>query len=215
MRSAWLVLAFASGCLRSTEFHCETSDQCGAGGTCQTSVGYCSFSDPQCGQRFGPQAGMLAGTCVTPEQAIDAGVDAKSLIDGPPGSNCPTGYNVIPNGTPGHRYKLLATPDQWMQQVAACNGQSTYLMVPNDATELGATDALAGAAGLYWIGLDDIANEGTFVTVKNAPAPYLLWMPPAPDNGPPPENCVEAITASAMMNDDKCNTQLPAICECE
>jgi hypothetical protein len=214
----WIIIAIAaSGCLRTTAYHCDSSDQCGAGGTCQSSVGFCSFADPECGQRFGPQAGQYANTCVTPEQGIDAAIDSKiPMIDGPPGSHCPTGYNTIPNGTAGHRYKLSPLNDTWMQQVTACGSQFTYLAIPNDPTELGALDTFIGLEPDYWVGIGDAGAEGTFVTVKGDPATYLPWQAPAPDNsGPGPENCVDVITAAAMFDDSKCNIQFAAICECD
>ncbi len=77
-------------------FHCERSDQCTGGGTCQLD-GLCSFADPGCpsGQRYGELAGGLSNTCVMgggdggadssqPEGdgSTDAMVDA--MIDAPP-----------------------------------------------------------------------------------------------------------------------------------
>ena len=212
MRATLILLAITTGCLRQTQFHCETSDQCGAGGTCE-SVGYCSFLDADCGHRFGPQAGTYANTCVG---ATDGGVDAKHDAPVDSSNHCAGGYNAISNGTAGHRYKLITTTDTWQVQHDACLGPFSYLAIPDDATELAALDALAGSIALYWVGVDDIATEGTFLTVKNVPATFLPWQPPAPDDAPPGEDCVEAITAVAMFNDDRCNnTQLAAICECD
>ena len=80
MRAAWLVIVVAvGGCLRQTEFQCASDSEC-AGGSCSTapnSVMYCSFSDPQCGERFGSQAGAYANQCVG-GVGIDAGtIDGK------------------------------------------------------------------------------------------------------------------------------------------
>ena len=214
MRATWIVIALTTGCLRQTEFRCETSDQCGTGGTCEQ-VGFCSFADPDCGRRFGPQAGTLANTCVG---GVDGGIDGMHVdaMTDTPTNHCPTGYNTIANGTPGHRYKLLATADNWMQQHDLCAGAFTYLVIPDDVTELGALDTLAGSNPLYWVGVDDLVTEGTFLTVKNVAATYLPWQAPAPDDQTPGEDCVEAITAAAMFNDVRCTpTQLPAICECD
>jgi hypothetical protein len=214
MRATWIILALTTGCLRQTEFRCDTNAQCGTGGTCET-VGYCSFSDPDCGRRFGPQAGTLANTCVG---GADAGVDSArvdAMIDGS-SNHCSAGYNPITNGTPGHRYKLIPNADHWQQQVDLCAGAFTYLAIPDDPTELGALDTLAGAISEYWVGIDDMATEGTFVTIKGPVATYLPWQPPAPDNQAPGENCVEVLTAAAMFNDDRCTpTSHAAICECD
>ena len=59
----YVVVLLSAGCLRATEYHCTSSDQCGTGGTCEAS-GYCSFADSSCGQRYGAQAGPYANQCV-------------------------------------------------------------------------------------------------------------------------------------------------------
>ena len=81
----FVVAMLATGCLRTTSFHCATSADCtngGATGTCQA-TGYCSFADGTCtsGQRYGGLSGPYANQC-TGGQA-DAGVDA--LPDAPAG----------------------------------------------------------------------------------------------------------------------------------
>lgn len=206
-------LCLLAGCLRATEYKCTTSDQCGAGGTCQAS-GYCSFADSSCGQRYGAEAGPYANQCVGTSGGLDAGTDSATSDAA---NHCPGSFAPIAGGTPGHRYKAIATANNWQLQVNACLAESTfaYLAIPDDAGELAALDTLAGASATYWVGIDDLMTEGTFLTVKNAPATFLPWDPPAPDDAGPGEDCVEAITATAKFNDQRCTTQLPAICECE
>jgi len=111
----------------------------------------------------------------------------------------------------------MATTENWQLQVNACLAESqfAYLAIPDDAAELAALDMLAGSASSYWVGIDDLTTEGTFLTVKNVPATFLPWDPPAPDDAGPGEDCVEAITAIAKLDDQRCTTQLPAICECD
>ena len=215
MRTSFFLIALLSaGCLRATEYHCTSSDQCGTGGTCQAS-GYCSFNDSSCGQRYGAEAGPYANQCVGGGGTVDAGTDA--FVPSDASNHCPSGFATITGGTPGHRYKAQPTTQNWQLQVNACLAESTfaYLAIPDDAGELAALDSLAGASASYWVGIDDLTTEGTFVTVKNMPATFLPWNPPAPDDAGPGEDCVEAITALAKFNDQRCNMQLPAICECE
>jgi hypothetical protein len=210
----YLVALLSAGCLRATEYRCTSSDQCGTGGTCQTS-GYCSFADSSCGERYGAQAGPYANQCVGSSGGLDASVDGTATLDAP--NHCPSSFTTIAGGTPGHRYKAQATSENWQLQVNACLAASTfaYLAIPDDAGELAALDTLAGASASYWVGIDDLTTEGTFLTVKNMPATFLPWDPPAPDDAGPGEDCVEALTATAKFNDQRCNMQLPAICECE
>ncbi|MGE5184048.1 MAG: C-type lectin domain-containing protein [Acidobacteriota bacterium] len=213
----WM-LAFllpAVGCLRNTAFKCDTSDQCGAGGTCQPTH-YCSFADSTCGQKYGPQAGDLSGTCVG-GTGIDAGVDAPGQMDAPMGDGgvtCPTDYVTLTGAPAQRRYKLLTTATDWVSQRSACNGTHTFLAAPENAAELAALDTLAGSATLYWIGVDDLQTAGTWLTVKNAMQSFLPWAPAFPTNNPN-DQCVEVVTASAQFQNDRCTTSLPAICECE
>ncbi len=217
---AWMfaVLLPTLGCLRNTSFKCDTSDQCGTDGVCEAQH-YCSFPDPQCGRRFGPQAGDLAGQCVTGGTGTDAGVDSPILpgdgsSDGG-GPMCPSDYMQLAGAPTNRRYKLIANATDWVSQRAACNGTHTFLAAPDSATELAALDKLAGITVLaYWIGVDDLAAAGTWVTVNNTPQTYLPWAPTFP-TGNPNDQCVDVITANAQFENTKCTTPLPAICECE
>src|SRR5438874_8172106 len=81
MRVMLLAVLASAGCLRETQFRCTDNSQCGASGTCQPAVGFCSFPDNGCssGQRFGDLSGGVAGTCVV----FDAG-----MPDAPPDAAC-------------------------------------------------------------------------------------------------------------------------------
>jgi len=198
----------ASGCLRTTSFRCESSAECtGTGGTCEP-VGYCSFTDAHCstGRRYGELSGPYAGRCVGDEPSVDSGVDAA----GPDASrgSCPAAYSAIGS----HFYGKLGAAE-WTAQRSACAAAApgTYLVVPDDATELGAVLALAGAD--IWVGINDLAVEGSFVTVLNAPAMFLPWGSAQPDNAPGGADCVSA-HADARYYDDRCTTGRVAVCEC-
>ena len=210
-----LILALAlGGCLRQTQFQCDTDTSCGTGGVCESS-GFCSFIDKNCdsGRRYGDSAGPSAGQCTGGggSGVVDSGVDGRQ-IDAPPG--CPASFTTVA-GAGTHVYKVIATTDMWTKQQTACRAftLNAYLLVPDDAAELAAIDAVAGAAQ-YWVGINDIATEGTYVNVLNMTQTFLPWQPPAPDNAGPGEDCVEAISASNKLNDDRCNTAHAAVCEC-
>src|SRR5262245_10557483 len=221
MRWTLIFAIAAAGCLRQTEFQCRNNSSCGGQGTCETSR-YCSFPDTDCasGRRYSSSAGSLSEQCVPGGSSIDGGVDSigppDSRVDAPP-AGCPSGYNALP-GITTHLYKLVTIATNWQTQQQGCRLTTTsaYLAVPDDATELMALDTLAGGAANYWVGITDSATEGTWLNVLGAPQTFLPWQPPAPDNnaGGPGEDCVEAITALHMFNDVRCNTSLPAICEC-
>lgn len=168
-----LVLANA-GCLRKTEFRCETDTACGAGGQCEAS-GFCSFADGECasGRRYDSSAGPLSGQCTSGDDpTTDGGIDSMGTPDD--GSidsgvtGCPAGYVAL-SAVPGHLYKVLPNGANWMTQQAECKltTSAAYLAVPDTIEELTALDMLAGASN-YWIGISDIATEGTWINSRSA-----------------------------------------------
>lgn len=227
LRASFIVSALAalsSGCLRQTSFHCETSDQCGAGGTCE-SEGFCSLPDPSCpsGDRFTDAAGALANQCVGGDPGSDGGIDAPpgdgapgdgAPVDGP-AAGCPAGYAEITGGQAGHRYRLLTAAANWQTQRDTCaaTSASAYLAHPEDAAELAALGTLA--ASTFWVGISDMGTEGTFVTLQGGAPPSSLWLPGEPDGGQQVD-CVAAMMSGGNYGfaDERCNQQYAAICEC-
>jgi hypothetical protein len=223
MRASWLlVVTFALGssaCLRGTEYRCSTNTECGTGGTCE-SIGFCSFPDTTCmsGERFGESAGDLANQC-TGMVGIDAGptdgpgIDVP-MIDSPP-TGCPGNYVTITGGQGTHRYRTIPAAN-WNQQRDMClaTTSSAYLAIPDDLGELQAIATLA-AQGRFWVGITDQATENTWLNTKGVAQTFLPWIAGAPDDGGPGEDCVEGIMATSQINDERCNTQYVAVCECE
>ena len=205
------------GCLRTTSYKCTTNAQCGGSGVCERDVGYCSFPDSSCGRRFGDSAGDLSNQCVAQDAGVtidvpisqhDAGFDAPPI-------NCPGDYLQLPT-SPAHRYKLLAAPAIWDDQRLACvSSFPTHLAIPDGTAEQMALDSLAGTTS-YWIGVDDIAQEGTFLTVLGAAPAFTAWASGQPDDKPnPTSDCALATPASHDWDDQKCGDSHIAICECE
>ncbi len=193
-----LAVVAAAGCLRDTEFKCTHDADCEAMGHCEA-VGFCSVVDAQCptGRRFSESAGQgLASTCV-------------SATAGNMGA-CPSDYVAV--GSSGHRYKRLAAVT-WDQAQAMCAQASpgTYLLIPDDATELAGLATIASPP--FWIGVDDLAAPRTFMTVKNVRAMFLPWASgePSTQSG---RDCVRAISATQIAT-DLCSSKRVAICECE
>lgn len=217
MRPVVMCLVFAAaasaGCLRNTEFKCRFDADCGITGACE-SVGYCSLPNADCagGRSYSDSAGQgLSNTCVgATNPSIDAGVDAQ-IIDGPP-AGCPSPY--APVGTSTHVYRRL-TGVSWDTAALNCKQTSTsaYLAVPDDAAEL--MDLATVAMGTpFWVGIDDKDKNDTFTTQKGNMATFLPWQTNPPDRGPPPTDCVTAISTTQITT-DKCGTTHTAVCECE
>ena len=199
MRWAVLGLAVAAtGCLRDTEFKCMQDSDCEAMGHCEA-VGFCSVIDARCatGRRFSESAGQgLASTCV-PASGGSAG-------------RCPMDYVAV--GSSGHRYKRLGAV-MWDQARAMCEQASaaTYLLIPDDAAELANLATIASPP--FWIGVDDLAAQGTFMTVKNVRAMFLPWASGEPSTQLG-RDCVRATSATQIAT-DVCSSRRAAICECE
>lgn len=187
--------AITAGCLRTTEFKCLQDADCGASGTCEP-IGYCSVPDAKCqdtGRSFGDSAGQgLASTCV------------------PAGDRCPADYVAVAGSK--HRYKRIATTS-WDLAKTACEqaGAAAYLLVPDDAAELGALAAITSPP--FWIGLDDLTARGTFMTARDVPATFLPWAAGEPSHRAGAD-CVRASSASQIAA-DVCSMRHAAICECE
>jgi hypothetical protein len=218
MRPIWiLLLASNAACLRTTEFRCSDNGECSGGGTCEA-VGYCSFADGSCsgGRRFDNTAGPFAGQCVG-ATGNDAGVDMMPMVDSGPDSptGCPSGY--MNAGAQPHMYKVIATATDWQTQVTACAATKpggAYLAIPDDATELMDIDGIATGHPQYWVGVHH-QNAAVYNNVKNVTQTFLPWAMGQPNNGPPPMDCVKALSATAEFATEKCNTSIVAICECE
>ena len=214
-------LVLAGGCLRSTTFQCETAEQCGGGNTCEPE-GYCSRPDPSCtesGSRFHESAGPYANKCVGTVIGDDAGPDdGPADDDAPPTVGCPAGYATLP-GAGTHQYKLITAAGTWDKQRGDClatDPTRAYLAIPDDAAEMTALSA-ASTAAFFWVGISDSATEGTFLTVKNATPTFLVWLAGQPDNagGGDGEDCVAGLSGTMNLQDDRCNRQYRALCECE
>jgi hypothetical protein len=136
--------------------------------------------------------------------------DVPDLVPDTPSGLCPADFQPLASGS-AHRYLVLAGPDDYASQRAACaaRGPSIYLVVPDDQAEL---DAMVQAAGgfTFWVGIDDRAIEGSFVTTKGAPATFLPWAAGEPSG----EDCV-LVASDGTFHDDDCLSAFPSACECE
>ena len=165
----------------------------------------------------GGDDGHSCSTCVSdaPTPPSDGSSDASDPTDAPITSGCPAGFASVAGGQGTHRYRLINATDDWTEQVAVCSATSSsaYLAIPDDAAELAAIATLS-AASASWVGISDTATENNFVTVKGVAATFLPWDNNQPDdNGG--EDCVMIQTSSSKLRDEKCNTKLRAVCECE
>jgi len=124
---------------------------------------------------------------------------------------CPGGFIQLPGGS-AHFYKVDNGPDLYASQRNDCEASApiAYLAIPDDQTEL---TGLATLLTQFWIGIDDLVTEGTYVTAKGNQATFLPFAPNEP-TGNQQQNCL-FVDGNAQLHDQQCTSNLPAICECE
>ncbi len=143
--------------------------------------------------------------------AFDPPVDPQldALVDSGPPPRCASNPDYTVRGTQANRYREVI--DQaWQDGADACVADEAHLAVPDTAAEAA---ALAPANGGVWIGVDDRASEGVWMTALGRQASYLPWGTLQPSGGTT-ENCVE-LPSDRSFNDLGCTAHRSAICECE
>ncbi|XP_019637235.1 PREDICTED: uncharacterized protein LOC109479686 [Branchiostoma belcheri] len=135
-----------------------------------------------------------------------AGTEAPSL------QSCPDGYSKYDRKC----YKFSTDKMAFKAAKDACQRDGGMLATidAQDTNDLVVKEMRAGGDS-YWIGLNDVREEGSFVWSDEAksPAVYTNWHPDQPDNGGG-EDCVE-MTKNQDWNDLPCSSKLNFICEKE
>jgi hypothetical protein len=142
------------------------------------------------------------------------------LLDAP-SSACPASY-VSVTGAGAHVYRVITASAVWATQkdLCAADGGGAYLAVPNDQAELTALLTAVNQAHA-WVGIDDVAVNGTFVTSNGGTfsATDPLWDTGEPNNKPftgaGASDCVAGVKATNQLADTKCSEAYDAICECD
>ena len=212
-----LVVA-APGCVHDSSFSCSTDSECGGNGNCEGNS-FCSFPDTTCseGRRFGQWSGSVANQCV--DAASNGGCSAAYHT---PTTGTGSGSGGAPltggsNAFGAHRYRGITSTAPWASQRDACaaDGTSSYLAIVDDSTEFSSiTQFVSGLDSTkIWVGVDDLATEGSYVTVRGGVAGYLPWATNQPDGGT--QDCVATTKDSRRYTDELCTDAYVAVCECE
>ncbi len=121
--------------------------------------------------------------------------------------NCPSGWTAWG----GKCYISNATTRTYANARTYCQGLTSGadVAVPDSAAE---NSFLFGMNSSSWLGLDDIAVEGTWRTTSGALATYFNWASGEPNNSGGNEDCV-IFPGSATWYDSGCATTAQVICE--
>ncbi|MFO0892785.1 MAG: FG-GAP-like repeat-containing protein [Isosphaeraceae bacterium] len=120
-------------------------------------------------------------------QASDLTVDGVpvsgvTLVDGDTASfSTPYAYSFG-----GHYYLLTRTARNWADAEAEAVARGGHLVTVNDAAEQAFLKRVFASAAnrstVFWTGLNDVAEEGSFVWASGEPVTYTNWGPDQPDN---------------------------------
>ena len=118
-----------------------------------------------CGDDGDPLAPELLNKPVVP-------LDALAVVQGP-----------VTNPANGHVYYRLENSNWSDAEENAVRMLGGHLVTVDDLTENSfVLSTFANSAGRVWLGLNDVATEGTFVYSSGAPLGYSNWEPGEPNN---------------------------------
>ncbi|MFY0598936.1 MAG: HYR domain-containing protein [Cyclobacteriaceae bacterium] len=107
----------------------------------------------------------------------------------------------------GHTYFVSTAPNFWPQAEAIAVSHGAHLVAINDQAE---SDFVRGlTTSTFFIGLNDLDNEGTFVWSNGEPVTYTSWAPGEPNNNSSGEDVVEMFPGTGLWNDAKVSGVTP------
>jgi hypothetical protein len=136
---------------------------------------------------------------------------------------CPSSYSLVIAATTTHYRRITTTTTTWQLAEGMCEADSnqvdahTHLAVVTSTGELSALHTKIGSTEV-WLGLSDLATDGTFHWVTNEPTTYppasgSPWQNGAPQGGST-QHCVKMVGTGEITNVD-CTNQPQILCECD
>lgn len=136
--------------------------------------------------------------------------DCNGIVDD--GIDCPDCTELARGG---RRYLACTTPRTYADAAAHCAEYDAQLAVPDDPAE--AAWLLANALQVrnqdYWIGLDDLEDEGEFRWVDGSPVTLSNWARGEPNNAGGREHCAHFWARNGQLNDLPCDARIGVLCE--
>ena len=163
----------------------------------------------------GTSAGVDAGEPSAPASAAiadasDVGASTDAAVSSAPLACDATGELTTNDGG---CYLLGAQAVGWAAASAACEAWGGTLARLDSAEEEAALLARVAPADV-WIGLNDVASEGTMLwEAGGAPILYTHWAAQQPDDFDGTEDCVELLADGRGWNDRPCTDLRVYLCE--
>jgi hypothetical protein len=116
-------------------------------------------------------------------------------------------------------FTFYTTPMSWQDARQVCRATpGGDLATIVDASELSAiitSDAFNYTDHGYeaWIGLNDLAKEGSFVSANGVLPQYRPWLAGEPNNSGGSENCAHIVSKQLALADKSCDNRLYFLCE--
>ncbi len=135
--------------------------------------------------------------------------DCSGYVDDAPACGCPA-LTIA-----GRELRLCDFPMDWWDAAAFCEGMRMHLARVDSRAE---SRALYDAAvkvrdERWWIGLNDLAEEGTFVWRDGSPVTFTRWSKNQPDNDACNEDCVALKDGGkGRWHDTHCGQRRSFIC---
>ncbi|XP_062134646.1 C-type lectin 37Db-like [Drosophila sulfurigaster albostrigata] len=116
----------------------------------------------------------------------------------------------------GSKYYYIEKNEKvnWFQAANRCTAIGGHLISFKNQHEIDAIKKILPPSTDYWIDINDLANEGEYVSVATGSrASYLIWRSGQPDNYNKIEHCGEINSNIYQMNDFSCSKEQLFICE--
>mgnify|MGYP002640374567 CR=1 FL=1 len=112
-----------------------------------------------------------------------------------------------------HRYLFCPVPRTFEEAMPHCAADGSQLVIINSGAENAWARDKAASLGIStaWIGLNDLASEGTWVWADGSAPDYTNWNSGEPNNSGN-EDCTQLL-ANGLWNDAKCTNKYAIVCE--
>jgi len=118
---------------------------------------------------------------------------------------------------PGDLHAYSSPLEAWLRRseaAAACAGAHAHLATFADAAELAFVTANVHVDADAWIGLDDLASEGSFAWVTGEPYAWANWAAGEPSADTPDSDCV-VMQGDGQWDDRPCDSTERFLCEAD